>query len=200
MDSGYGDEFQPREHRAGAWMLLVIGIAALGLGIFQFRNSIFSPFDLESDYRTEEELEQERLAALKGKDTDLDGVTDFDEQYVFGTSPYLDDSDSDGIDDKTELEQGTNPNCPEGKECGPLGEEFFAAEDAFRLDPVIPEPQEDLELIETMLNPTPDQIRQLLLDSGVPKADIDAFDDEALTSLYQESLREVQAQDLSTAP
>jgi len=55
--------------------------------------------------------------ALKQKDTDRDGLSDYDELNAYQTSPYLPDTDSDGIPDAVELAQGTNPNCPQGKSC-----------------------------------------------------------------------------------
>lgn len=51
-------------------------------------------------------------------DTDSDGLTDREEINIYHTSPYLKDTDSDGIDDKEEIERGSDPNCPEGKDCG----------------------------------------------------------------------------------
>ena len=37
---------------------------------------------------------------LKNKDTDKDGLSDYDELNFYKTSPYLEDSDSDGFSDK----------------------------------------------------------------------------------------------------
>ena len=45
-------------------------------------------------------------------------MNDYVELYNSRTSPYLRDSDSDGIDDKAEIDQGTDPNCPKGQDCG----------------------------------------------------------------------------------
>lgn len=194
MDSEHHDESQPREHRAGAWILLIVGVAAFGLGIFQFRESVVAPFAVKSQFKTQEQKEQERLDELKMKDTDQDGITDFDESYVFNTSPYLEDSDSDGMSDKEELESGRDPNCPEGKECGPLGDSFATTEDAFGTEPSVDSEEAQTELIDAMLNPSPEQIRKLLIDSGVSKEEVDALDDDTLTALYQESLKEVQAE------
>lgn len=198
MDTDYGDESQTREHRAGAWILLIIGVSAIGLGLFQFRQSVFKPFAVTSNFRTEAQLEQERLDELKTKDTDGDGITDFDELHVFNTSPYLTDSDSDGFTDKEELESGNDPNCPEDKECGPLNNDFFAVEQPFSVEPIVEADEANQELIDTLLNPSPAQIRQLLIESGIAQDEVDALDDETLIELYRESLEEVQAQNEET--
>ncbi|MBI4326909.1 MAG: hypothetical protein HY674_16845, partial [Chloroflexi bacterium] len=42
-------------------------------------------------------------------DTDVDGLTDFDELFVYGTNPRLADSDGDGIPDGYEVAHGLNP-------------------------------------------------------------------------------------------
>jgi len=52
-----------------------------------------------------------------GKDTDGDGISDYDEVNIFGTSMYLKDSDGDGITDDQEIKNGTDPNCAEGTSC-----------------------------------------------------------------------------------
>lgn len=54
----------------------------------------------------------ELLEQAKTKDTDQDGLSDYDELYIYSTSPYLMDSDSDEITDKQEVDEGTDPNCP----------------------------------------------------------------------------------------
>lgn len=52
----------------------------------------------------------------KVADTDKDGLTNWNELNVYNTSPYLEDTDSDGIDDGLEIKNGTNPNCA-GDDC-----------------------------------------------------------------------------------
>ena len=193
-DEYFGDDQEPREHRAGAWLLLIIGVTAMGLGIYQWKSSIANAFERgPSTYRSLEQQEQERLNELKTKDTDNDGLNDFEESYVFKTSPYLNDSDSDGINDKEELENGTNPNCPEGKECGPLGTfetELPKTDDSFSED----QDSQELEIIQQMLNPSPAQIRTLLLQSGVSAEELEKLDDELLIQLYRESLQEADVE------
>jgi hypothetical protein len=64
------------------------------------------------------------LIKLKSQDSDLDGVDDYTEIYIYHTSPYLEDTDGDGISDKQEIFNGTNPNCPEGQDCSGAGAEW----------------------------------------------------------------------------
>lgn len=47
-------------------------------------------------------------------DTDKDGLPDFLEKNYYKTSPYLADSDNDGISDGEEVKKGTNPLCGSG--------------------------------------------------------------------------------------
>lgn len=60
-------------------------------------------------------------AAAENRDTDGDGLTDNMELTVYHTSPFLADTDGDGIPDGEEVKNGTNPNCPEGKQCSADG-------------------------------------------------------------------------------
>ncbi len=46
----------------------------------------------------------------KLEDYDEDGVSAYDEAVTYGTSDYLNDSDFDGFDDKSEIDGGYNPN------------------------------------------------------------------------------------------
>lgn len=54
---------------------------------------------------------------LKERDTDKDGISDFEELKAYNTSPFLPDTDGDGVNDADELKNGTNPACPEGQNC-----------------------------------------------------------------------------------
>ncbi len=99
-------------------VFLLIGMTTAVLAYAQIKKSIWSPFVRKPiTYKTSDELEQEQADRLKTLDTDKDGLSDYDELYVFHTSPFLADSDSDGVNDGTEVAQGTDPNCPKGKVC-----------------------------------------------------------------------------------
>jgi len=61
---------------------------------------------------------------LAEKDTDGDGLNDWDELNTYLTSPYLEDSDSDGFSDREEIESGNDPNCPQGVDCYGIGSPY----------------------------------------------------------------------------
>lgn len=94
-------------------------------GMSQLRSYVRKPFQVSHanlakaiQIRTQTYQDDDKqMKELKLKDTDRDGVTDFDEQYVYRTSPYLADSDSDGVLDGQEIASGEDPNCPVGKNC-----------------------------------------------------------------------------------
>ena len=100
-------------------VVIVIGITTFVFGAFQLNRSIVLPFvrDTSVTFKTVDDIEREREAQLKVQDTDGDGLNDYDELYLFRTSPFLADSDSDGMSDGQEVAQASNPNCPAGKTC-----------------------------------------------------------------------------------
>ena len=104
--------------KIGLVVFAIIALATFILGYAQVKKSIYLPFVRKPNtYKTTEELDKEREDHLKNIDTDKDELTDYDELYVFHTSPFLEDSDSDGVPDGKEVADGTDPNCPKGKVC-----------------------------------------------------------------------------------
>ena len=97
--------------------------------VMQFKKGISNPLDSSSNTdnsaistnQTATPTEEETMAIQKTKDTDGDGLNDYDELYVYKTSPYLEDSDSDGFNDKVEIDSGKDPNCPTGANCSGVG-------------------------------------------------------------------------------
>jgi len=105
--------------------ILFFGIFTILFGIFQFKNQIFQPYKRTQSERAitlaAPQITQD-LLGLSQKDTDQDGLSDFDELNIYGTSLYLPDSDSDGIADQQEIASNTDPNCPQGNNCFALSE------------------------------------------------------------------------------
>ncbi len=106
-----------REQKIGFVLLSLFAVLAIGLGALQIRNTLYGPFALNKEIPPFIEEEINTPEALRYRDTDLDGLNDFDELYVYTTSPYLADTDSDAISDKQEIDKGQNPLCAEGRPC-----------------------------------------------------------------------------------
>lgn len=183
----------------------IVGIAALFLGIFSIQKTVSDPSDkilakrqqIVDEVQTRAAFEDQRL---RTQDTDTDGLTDFEELSIYGTSPYLIDSDSDGFSDYEEIKTGNDPNCPSGTNCrsipaGAVGSQEQNSQDTFLTDqfsdlleaPTVEEvPTIDL----TSLSPA--EVRQLLVDSGeVTAQQLESIDDETLMSIYSEVINEV---------
>ena len=190
------------ERKVGIGLLFILGIGGLVFGFQYMARHLEKPFYsvLYYDgptYQTLDEREQEQVEEQKVTDTDLDGLTDYEELYVYKTSPYLADSDSDGFTDAEELESGNDPNCPTDKDCG----NYYASTDAIGADDVISgipnsgitttdvtfDSEEDV--VNFLNQMSIDEIRQSLIDSGIPEETVNAIDDETLLELFGEALQ-----------
>jgi len=106
--------------RLALGLFVVIGLATFALGAMRLSNTIFEPLSRRGgtgEFKTAEQVERERNDALRLQDTDKDGLNDYDELYVFRTSPFLEDTDSDGDFDGKEVAAEADPNCPKGRTC-----------------------------------------------------------------------------------
>ncbi len=118
----------------GLFVILFVGISIVGLrGI---THTIQDPFAREGDILASAPVaplsadaqQAQTDEALKKLDTDKDGLNDYDEISIYGTSAFLDDSDGDGYSDKTELLTGHDPRCNETTEiCGPNQDQLSRA-------------------------------------------------------------------------
>ena len=100
----FNDEKRVEKLLSGA--IIFFSLAALLLGFFQIKYNIikgFQPKKSQNITQNTNLADQQDLLGLKNKDTDQDGLSDYDETYVYETSPYIKDSDSDGINDGDEV-------------------------------------------------------------------------------------------------
>ena len=189
MSEEQGREGLSKEQKIGVILLSIFSVFAIGLGILQIRNTMYAPFALNKkipplvrdDINTEE--------ALMYRDTDKDGLNDFDESYVYLTSRYLADTDSDGLSDKAEVDKGTDPLCPEGQTCAEAG----VNGDTLPNSGVIPSatstlgPAPSPQDLEKLLS-DPAATRAMLLASGFDKKILDATSDADLMQMVKEIL------------
>lgn len=213
-----------REQKISAGILAFCGVIAMTLSVQRIQAGVNNPFTVsKTKYEQSKSVvetiapEQRELEESKRRDTDGDGISDYDEEKVIGTSPYLRDTDGDGIPDNAELAQGTNPICPEGQACtgepmdltlitsstrlfltggvteGYTGDEMYAQ---FQMG--LNEGKKQVKATgstSTMLEPTlvrdPAEIRRVLRESGkITEADLAKITDEQLLKLYDEAMLE----------
>ncbi len=206
MDENQGNKSLSRAQKTGFVLLLIFGILAVGLGMLQMRNTIFSPFaiDIGKLAGGQEGLFADEQTRLQSIDTDHDGLNDWEELNFYQTSPYLPDTDSDKISDKTEIEQGTDPLCPEGEVC----ESSEAMQVATTTQPMTsPLTEQGLTPLEILGNTSvpgaesasyaemlsafqdPAKLRQMLLSSGeLKKESLDKISDDELLKMVSEIL------------
>jgi hypothetical protein len=111
-----------RGQKIAAMVLAVFALVVIVFWAIDFKKSINNSSYVATENQPAEQASNNSQAALtdeelKAKDTDKDGVNDWDELNVYRTSPYLEDTDSDNIMDGAEVSTGKDPNCPEGRSC-----------------------------------------------------------------------------------
>lgn len=195
VDSGF-----TRAEKLGFAGLVILFIIIIYLGFSQFSRNLKSPFSaFIAKYSGGGEValpatdEAAVMEEAKNKDTDKDGLSDYDELYIFRTSPYLTDTDSDGIPDKQEIEQGSDPNCPQGKVCA--GSALISAEATVTpsntLEPPVSNiPSADQLLLQSLFgnNPNPKALREFLLKQGMDKKVLDKLSDAELEAAFKQTV------------
>lgn len=200
------------EQKVAFVLFLVIGVLGIALSVRSFSASLRRPFEQQlasysgERYQRADVRRSAELEAQKQRDTDEDGLSDYDESAVYKTSPYLKDSDSDGMDDQTELTAGQDPNCPEGKQCGgaitadtapsttaeaegllgPTSDVKKPSESEFTFDSV-----SDIQAFLTSLGA--EEIRSLLRAQGISEDVLSKLTDEELLAQFQKAAADAEA-------
>lgn len=192
----------------GIFLFVVIGASALILGVLNANKDIIGSMQQKQSAAVQSAGSVGDANALKEKDTDGDGLSNYDELYAHQTSPYIKDSDSDGIDDGREIVNGTNPNCPEGKDCGVpppannpqsininINDVTAAQNDLNDLDKLFKSLQNGNGNGNAPASGTAAiaaQIRSLLKEQGVGDNILNGIDDQTLIQMYNESAATVE--------
>jgi hypothetical protein len=178
----------------GIILFALIGASALVLGVMNTENGIATPLKADlaatqqfSDAANGGNVNADDIAALKNKDTDGDGLSDYD---------------SDGIPDGVEVKNGTDPNCPEGQDCGtpaPVNNPSSSSgtdQTSLNVNDILNGSSGDASSLAPDLNagtiPTATlndaaQIRQMLKDQGLTDDILNTIDDKTLVQMYNDS-------------
>lgn len=174
-----------RMQRMSLISLSLVVVLAIGLSLKSFGARLRAPFHLlpaaeEVDVAAQE---AEQLLRLKVTDTDKDGLSDYDEMYVYRTSPYIPDSDSDGYSDAEEVKTGNDPNCPKGSDCstGIVGGDVNSSATVTSGAPATTPAVNPYTITD------PAQIRAFIAATGgVSAADLAKIDDASLLELWSQ--------------
>jgi len=171
-------------------LVLLVSFSAIIIGSWKIVKNIKSPFQLADDSSVTSNItvkdELDKLVELRQKDSDQDGLSDYDELYIYNTSPYLEDTDSDGYLDKIEIETGNDPNCPAGENC-------LLEEEGGKLASPGVTLEEDKNNVVDFFQLDPGNLRALLISQGMDPEVLKTVDDQTLQQLYQEALKEFQS-------
>jgi|GEM_PF-1301772 hypothetical protein len=156
------------DDKKNAKIIIFVGVLALVLGAWHLLSEVknafvFSPLVLEDKTDVIDGLN-------RIKDTDGDGISDYDEKYIYSTSPYLADTDSDGISDYDEIMAGQAPLCV-GNTCADNLEENFNSESS---------EVENGKLMNL------EELKDYLVEAGYPESEVNKLSEEDLKLIYAE--------------
>lgn len=205
---------------------LIIGsIFVFVFSAYRVRQGIYAPFMASvEDYEKNRELIKDPIAeheALqKRTDTDGDGLSDWAEENIYKTSPYLWSTAGDDVPDNVKIARGENPLCKNGEDCGmtqPINYDLptttlpydynqmqnnsNAVNDLLTgkspasegYQDVAEEAGVDFETLKQQIPNDPAMLRKAILASGkVDKEQLDKISDEELLRYFNEAMQELE--------
>lgn len=196
-----------KEQKAALGLLVAFGSLGLIFGVFYLWKHIAAPFAVSYTgprFQTASEQESAEITKAKQTDTDGDTLSDYDELYVYKTSPYLLDSDSDGVADNTEIVAGQDPSCATGDACdvetaqaqSDLSGSFLdETADAYRYtaDGSVANIPSSYSVQDVVNALSSEELRKMLIDSGADASQLEQFSDDDLRALLVTALNQMQA-------
>jgi len=187
-DSNFKD--LPKPQKNAVIILAALAVFIIVFWVWQMGAHINRPFNYKVASSGTDTSDADYNNLLKNTDTDHDDLSDYEEIYTYQTSPYLEDTDSDGLSDQKEVDSGTDPTCPQGKDCNVAIDTSTAATinaSGTSLDLT----GADEAALQNALNGQSDAaaLRQLLISSGASAEELNQISDADLMKSYQETLQ-----------
>lgn len=167
-------------------MTIVGGAYAFNSRVQSIAPSLFALDVNNNDVLDPIQQRLQELADQKVQDSDSDGVNDFDEQFVYKTSPYLSDSDSDGITDGNEIASGSDPACAAGSIC--VAVLNTNAVTTTNVATAGLNANSAASVLASLSDLPPAELRTQLQTMGVSQSVLDSIPDEELVATYQDAL------------
>lgn len=167
------------ENKKSRKILVIFIFLILIFGFGRIKKEIYAPFKQVSV--AEEKLSSEEINSIsKTQDTDKDGISDFEERFVYQTSIYLSDTDSDGFGDQEEIAAKSDPLNGKSTPYNPTSKQA-----------------EEQSVLERTVNAdegksfSVQEIKDLLVkQTGLSQEIVDKIDDKELERLYNETKSE----------
>ncbi|MFZ6015710.1 MAG: hypothetical protein ACOYUZ_05145 [Patescibacteria group bacterium] len=213
-----------KEQKIAFIILVICAVFAFVFSFISLRHGIYAPFlvsvdEIEAKKELLKDPIEQHTALKKRIDTDGDGLSDWAEENVYKTSPYLWSTAGDNLPDNVKIAMGLNPLCKEGQDCNAgalrydLGTSTLPgnADISDRLQDsagFLSEGQSSVKELEKKatalgvdvdpakaLDRDPQMIRNALLQYGtVSKERLDEITDEELLKFYDDAVAEYQAE------
>lgn len=218
---------QLNKEKKAAIIALVIGAAFIFFySAYNVRKGIYAPFLVSvEDYEKNRELIKDPIAEFEAKqkrtDTDGDGLSDWAEENIYKTSPYLWSTAGDDIPDNVKIARGENPLCKSGEPCDTtsmsfnlptttLPYDFSDSQDpAGQLNEIlmgtVPGSENyqetagdlgiDLDSMKQQIPKDPAILRSVILETGkITQEELDKISDDELMQLMNEAMAELETE------
>jgi hypothetical protein len=202
-----------KEQKLALVLIAVLAGSALGFSLYRVKAMIREPFlvetsSLEDAKRLIGLSTEEQIAQQKRMDTDGDGLSNWDEENLYKTNPYLRDTCGDGLADNVRVITRRGLGCLQTRSDGlDLSGVTATSSDIYDLpgqDQQVPgegadsqsnslELQAVQQINQAMLPRDPAAIREVLKDK-IGQEELDKITDEELLLLYDGALESVNRQ------